>query len=237
MAKIYGLFGAMSGKTADVVMAVRNGVQIVRKYQPIVSNPKSAAQVEARAKLKLISQLSAVMAPYIAFRKQGAVSSRNIFTKKNYGAITYADDTANVNLNAVTLTAGIVALPAIQVTRTTTNVTVQLNQSDTDLDRVVYVAFIRDEGGKMRAYRSLVVSTPGEGSNFAGVLVEAPVSPLHLYVYAYGVRDNTDAAKVIFGNLEVLSATAIAQLITSRSLLESDVTLTQTVFADLPPEP
>ena len=115
MAKIYGLFGSMTGKVADVVMSVRNGEQIARKYQPIVTNPNTPAQVEARAKLKLMSQLSAVMASVIAIPRKGNVSSRNGFVKKNYQSLTYASQQADIALANVQLTDSVVAMPSIVI--------------------------------------------------------------------------------------------------------------------------
>lgn len=58
MAKMYGLTGFLSGKLGNSVMAVSNGLQIVRQYQPIVANPKSAGQLAQRAKGNLVGRLS-----------------------------------------------------------------------------------------------------------------------------------------------------------------------------------
>ena len=49
-----------------------------------------------------------------------------------------------------------------------------------------------------------------------------------IFVLAYGVRDNTEAARVTFGNMEVLTASDIAKLVVSRTLTEADITLTET---------
>ena len=68
-----------SGRVAGSVFAVRYGEVIERAYNPYVSNPKSEAQVEARAKLKLLSQLAAVVAPVLAMPREGAKTSRNKF--------------------------------------------------------------------------------------------------------------------------------------------------------------
>lgn len=229
MAKIYGLFGAMTGKVADAVMCVRNGEQIVRKYQPIVTNPNTAGQIEARAKLKLMSQLSAVMAPYIAIRKEGAVSTRNLFVKANYPLATYSSNEAEIPLRSVTLTRGILSMPVPTVSRTETNISVYLSGvyegRDLGYNRVVYVAFERIEGNKLRYLDSKVVSTPGTQGGYNAVL--AP-SNNNVVVYVYGVRDNTEAARVVFGNISVPSASMVADLIVSRTLRESDVTLSET---------
>lgn len=60
MAKVVGLVGSASGKIGNVVYAVNGGLQIARVYQPVVSNPKSAAQRIQRAKANLIGQISKI---------------------------------------------------------------------------------------------------------------------------------------------------------------------------------
>ncbi len=228
MAKIYGLFGAMNGKVADVVMAVRNGEQIVRKYQPNVANPSTPAQVASRARLKELSQLSAIMALVIAMKREGPVSPRNLFTKVNYRAVNFTDGVASVNLEQIKLTKGVVALPDVILSREDTTLTARLQGSPTlDVNRVVYACFVRDLYNNLRYMGSSVVSTPGTNNtyetSFSGI--SAATSAV---VYAYAVRENSEAARVIFGDTKVDSAEMVAKLVTSSSLTEVDITLTET---------
>lgn len=58
MAKVVGLVGSASGKLGNVVYAVSSGTQIARVYQPVVSNPKSSAQMRQRAKGNLVGRIS-----------------------------------------------------------------------------------------------------------------------------------------------------------------------------------
>ena len=229
MAKIYGLFGAMTGKVADAVMVVRNGEQIVRKYQPVVTNPSTPAQIEVRAKLKMLSQLSAVMAPVIAMRKQGAVSSRNLFTKVNYPAASFAADTAQIELSAVKITKSIVSLPTLQATPSAGSVNIQLTYGDVSISRIVYCCFRKASDNTLRFEGSQVISTPGAQNRFEATF-SLPVGIDYVF-YAYGVRDNTDAARVMFGDLVVVDAETVAKIVTSRTLTETDVTLTETQYA------
>lgn len=60
MSKVVGLIGSASGKLGNIVYAVVNGIQTARVYQPIVSNPKSAAQMLQRAKGNLAGRLSMI---------------------------------------------------------------------------------------------------------------------------------------------------------------------------------
>lgn len=233
MAKIYGLFGSMTGKVADVVMSVRGGEQIVRRYQPSVLNPNTTGQVEARAKLKLISQLSAVMAAYIAIPRRGNISSRNMFVKKNYGIITYADDTASATLTSIQLTDSVVGLPNLIVSagEASNTISVRLYAGVlTGLDRVVYVAFVKQADNKLRLANSIVVSATQADSVFSANLNVGTSEPI--VVYAYGVRDNTEAARVVFGDMQAIPAETVAKLIVSRTLTEADITLTETKAAE-----
>lgn len=224
----------MTGKLADTVMSVRNGEQIARKYQPVVYNPSTPAQVEQRAKLKALSQLSAVVAPVIAFRRQGSVSSRNRFTKKNFVNVSFADDTASVNLLSVDLTGGVVALPALTVTRDLSSMDVALSQDAPSIDRVVYVVVVRNADNKLALGPTTVVEKEATGTFPWELGDNRPSYTLDCFVYAYGIRDNSEAARSKFGDLTSPDGETVAELIVSSSLLESDVTLTETVAASAP---
>lgn len=229
MAKIYGLFGAMTGKLADTVMSVRNGEQIARKYQPVVFNPSTPAQVAQRAKLKLLSQLSAVMAPFIAIRREGPVSSRNLFTKVNFPLASFEGDTADVTLTSVQLTKSVLAFPDLSVTRSEGNVTIQLSTSAV-YSRVVYVIFAKQADNTLRYLTDRVV----EGSSTPSTFPTDAATGANIVVYGYGVRDNSEYARVTFGNMQVVSAETVAKVVTTRVLVESDITLTETKAAELP---
>lgn len=235
MAKIYGLFGTMTGKLADTVMSVRNGEQIARKYQPVVFNPSTPAQIEQRAKLKLMSQLSAVMGPVIAIRKKGSVSSRNLFTKKNFKALSYANGTASVNLTAVQLTSSVVALPRLDLTRESSTLTLAIDTIDKlDVNRVCYAVFRKQTDGKLRLLAAPTVEASDDNYDFS-TTVNMGGQSAEVVVYAYGVRDNSEAARVIFGDMETPMTMDIARLVTTSTLTETDVTLTETVAAESVP--
>lgn len=226
MAKIYGLFGSMQGKVADVVMAVRNGEQIVRKYQPVVSNPKSAAQVASRAKLKLLSQLSACYAPIIAIKRQGSVSSRNMFIKRNYGFSGYADGQAEITLADVQLTNSAVALGGFSVDRTGADMHLELSEDmSNSLDRVVYVVVKKRDGQELIVADSKVVAFSEGAGTFP---TDMPKVTGELVVMAYGIRLNTEAARISFGNLTAPTAQEVARLLVTMTNAETALTFTET---------
>lgn len=216
-----------TGKVAGSVFAVRYGEVIERAYNPIVANPKSANQVSARAKLKLLSQLSAVMGGVIAIPRDGAVSPRNIFVKLNYENVTYSDGNTSIQLDGIKLTRSVLSLPQLGVTRSGENVAVSISgTSQTELNRVVYVVFQKTADNELRFVASQVVSTPG-ANNYFPVTFEG-IADLNIVVYAYGMRDNNERARATFGNLTVPTAETVAKLIVTRELTLDDVTLTET---------
>lgn len=233
MAKIYGINGIVTGKLGSQVFAVKNGTQVVRQYQPVVFNPSTVAQVGARAKLKMMSQLAAVMAPAIAIRKQGSVSKRNLFLQLNYGLASYANNEANINLESIQLTKSVLGMPAIAASRGTGNtVNLSVTGGITGVDRVIYAIFIKQPDLKLRYYRTEVVTTPGSSNLYEK---EIPLSQTIEYViYGYAMRDNTQQAKAIFGSIEVLAGEEFVKLATSSRLTEADVSFTETRAVTLP---
>lgn len=220
---------------ADVVMSVRNGEQIARKYQPVVHNPNTQAQVEARAKLKLMSQLSAVMAPVIAMRRVGSVSSRNMFVKTNYRNTGFSDGKANITLTDVKLTHSIVGFPDIKAVRSGSSVTASfVGHPDVDVSRVVYAMFLKGADDTLR-YVTSAVATEASGNYDWPVSMQLPDTDSVVVIYAYGVRDNTDAARALFGDLTAKPAEQVASLVVTRTLTEVDITLTETKAVESAP--
>lgn len=90
MAIMQGITGKLSGKMGSAVFRVRNGAQVVTQYNPIVKNPDTTGQQEARAKFKLLSQLGAIMESgfgTMAVTKRAGKSAptqRNAFMQLNY---------------------------------------------------------------------------------------------------------------------------------------------------------
>lgn len=231
---MYGFAGALSGKFADSVMVVRNGVQLVRKYQPVVSNPKSPGQVAARAKLKLMSQLSEVMAPVIALQKVGGMSSRNLFVKKNYLLSSYANNMADVTLAAIQLTDSVIPLATFTATRQagqSSIVDLAFPAALPGVNRVIYAAFVKVSGDKLR-YAGSTQVTAETSATFAGSI--NVYSGAEAIIYAYGVRLNSERARVAFGNITTAPAESTAKLIVSSSMSAEDITLTETVGVTVP---
>lgn len=231
MAKFYNN-RVKTGKLAGSVFAVRNGETIERAYQPIVFNPSTEAQVASRAKLKLMSQLSAILGSYVAIPREGLVSPRNMFVKKNYPLATVSGGTASVVLTSLKLTQSALGLSPISVTREASTVSIALSNSNNDLDKVAYLIIQKNADGSLRVFYSRVVDR-GDDPTFP--LNRTVAASASLVVYAYGIRVNSEKARAVFGDYTALTTETVAKLIATRRLVSSDVTLTETVAVESNP--
>lgn len=225
--KLTGITGTGSGKLGSSVFSVTAGEQVVRQYQPVVTNPSTSAQVNVRARLKLISQLSAVMNDVIAIPRQGNVTSRNIFVKDNYDKTFAANGQATVDLSAISLTRGGMQIPAVIAERNEgTAISVALaSKSDQIVSRVVYIMFYRNAAGELQLADSAVVEEAGPNGLFP---YDLAWNEKDVVVYAYGIYDRDAKASAKFGNYGVETGTQVASLVADRIINESDYLLTKT---------
>lgn len=225
--KLHGIGGVGTGKLGSMVYSVRNGQQIVRQYNPIVANPSTAAQVEARSKMKLMSQLAAIVAPVIAINAEGLKSKRNLFISRNYPLAGYVEETAQIDMAGVQLTKSNTAFPDFEVDRSNgTSIAVHLSEDATNLfDRVIYCAVISQADGSLRLWDDVLVTEAGSGGLFPAVL---PYTPNAIAVYGYGIRANNDDAKAAYANLKSGDAGKLAEILTSRNATLAAITISET---------
>ena len=236
MAKIYGLSGRITGRKGDAVFAVRSGEQIVRQYNPIVANPRTAAQVDSRLKLKFSSQLGMVFANYIAMKKNGAQSVRNVFQQVNFPNIEVKDSTngrkAEIDMTDIKLTKSARFMSPVIAEQSEGDVTVHLSGDMTGIfDKVVYVVANITNEGAVRVLGSEVCATPGESGDFELELSRsiAAWSSGPMYVYAYGVTAGTAKGSVKLDEINGDAANNIAQMFSTNEVSEADLILTDTV--------
>ena len=225
--KLHGITGTGSGKLGSSVFSVTAGEQVVRQYQPVVTNPSTENQVNNRARLKLLSQLSAVMADVIAIPRAGALSPRNIFVSDNYPISSAENGAATIDLAKIALTKGGMQIPAVVAERdsdTAINVALAA-KADQLVARVIYIAFYRNNVGELQLLDSAVVETAGAEGTFPYVF---PYMPQDVIVYAYGIFDKNSKATAKFGNYGVENGTQVASLIADRKVSESDFLITKT---------
>lgn len=225
--KLNGIVGTGSGKLGASVFSVNSGKQIVRQYQPVVANPSTTAQVNQRARLKLMSQLAAALAPVIVIPKEGMVSARNRFISRNMDSVIATDGEAQVTYENLQITAGNVGLPAISAERAdgTGAISVHLSIAPSgDVSRVVYALYKKTQG-QMEYVGSRVITTRGENNNFPASF---PATTGDIILFAYGMKDANSKASAKFANYNVASATDIAKLVASRAIATGDYSFTQT---------
>lgn len=216
-----------SGKLGNIVCSTVAGETVARDYNPEVSNPNTESQVEQRAKFKLMSQLSSVMAPVIAIPKEKSQSSRNLFVRKNKGATVYDGIQATINLNRVQLTNGVTNIDTFGCDRSD-HESCYCFYSGIDLvgmAGMVYCIFTKDAAGNLSLFDSAVVTENTERGDWGADL---KYTDAEIVLYAYALIGDGDKAKAAFGNLEAPTAESLAKLLVSSNVAASTIKTTKT---------
>lgn len=225
------IWGKGTGKVGALVFQVNGGEQIVKEKPAKVSNPNTDAQVEQRAKLKLMSQLAAALANVIAFKKQGLVSARNQFVSKNIGLCTYtAEGGAVCDLSKIDLTGGKLPLPNLSISDSGANTSVALSDAAPEsIKRVLYAAFRVTESQKLSFVDSVLVSVAGSERDFQGNLA---ITGGEFIVFGYGIADANANVTTKFDDYLADIDEHEAALLVVRSLSVSANLLTVTKYAE-----
>lgn len=235
MGKVTSLYGKTTGKIGSVVFSTSGGETIAREYNPHVANPNTTAQVNQRARMKLMSQLSTALAPVIAMTKEGLVSKRNKFVKRNFINSQALNGTAQVSYENIQLTEGSLGLPQIL------GGLVDIGDGDTEwqfylasepaanIKRVVWIAFLKTQEGRLQLITSEIISA----SNVKPFLWRPNWTPdqwmgYEVIVYAYGMADTSEKATANYGNLQVSNASDLARLVGTRTISFEDYQFSQT---------
>lgn len=215
------------GKVENLVVSQVSGVTIARAYQPNVANPKTEKQVDQRARLKLASQIAAAMSPVIAIPKNGLVSSRNGFIKKNMDLITALQGTAQMQFAKIQLTNGSIPLPSLKATFSDNGYfSFGLTSDPGDsISRMVYSLFKKDANGQLQFFKSYVTENPTLQKDY--MMGEDGLEG-EVVVYGYGIKDLSTAAKVKFDNYNIASGADVAKLVSTRTMSASDYQFTKT---------
>ena len=215
------------GKLGNIVLSTVAGETIARDYNPEVANPNTTAQVEQRAKFKLMSQLGSVVAPVIAIPKDGMKSKRNLFVKENFGLTSFAGDTASVNLNQIQLTKSNKSFAGIEVTRGAGDAITAKLQADSSasVSKVVYIMLAKQADGSLMLVGQAVASEAGQDGKFAASL---PATAGEIVVYGYTLTESTAKATATFANLKALTAETVAKVIANRELSAGDLSTSKT---------
>lgn len=215
--KLNGILGKGTGKLGSSVFAITGGVQVMREYNPNVSNPNTDAQINQRAKFKLMSQIAADLASVIVIPKDGLVSARNRFVSKNIVLVEAVNGEASVNYVALQLTASDSTFPAVTGSIDEQgNLGVALAKMPAaDVQKVVYCAFAKDDTNQLSLIGTTVIDRSETINNFAATFANAADAYV---VYAYGIKASAIAANPNYDNYVIEGATDIARLVASRSI-------------------
>lgn len=227
MALIHSILGKMNGKLGNVVLSSTGGTVVAREYNPNVSNPNTEKQVDQRAKMKLMSQIAAALAPIIVIPKEGLKSSRNLFIKKNFDATTAQSGVAQVTYENLQITNGNAGLPAVLINRSqSAGVRVNLeSRADGSVSRVVYALYAKTSESTLQYVQSIVVEAAGSDGTFPGSMFYTAGD---IVVFAYGMIDRNGKATAKYSDYNVQNGLDIARLTMARSLSASDYAFTMT---------
>lgn len=210
MAKIYGINGSISGRQGNNVFAVLRGETILRKYQPIVANPNTEAQIEARAKFKEISQFGSIIPAKAVMgmtkiARQKNVTVRNAFTSLNIkdGNVTFSSNAATIDYTKVQFSAGNVQATDISADfEESLEVDMSVKVADAEFHPSLYKALgivFSPALSAIAVSRTLADFThPGTAS----IMVEVPTGWAGATVHAwlYVVKADTEDAAVRYSN-------------------------------------
>ena len=228
------LFGKINGKIGSVVFSTSGGSIVAREYNPNVANPNTMAQINQRARMKLMSQLSASLSPVLAMTKDGLVSKRNKFTKLNFPASYALNGVAQITYENVQITEGNTSLPALIaagiISSDHMNIRVGLSvQPTATINRVVYCLFKKSNEGKLEYIASSIIATREAETIEIWFAADFNTLPIAEYVvFAYGMSDTSERASATYGNLNVVTASDLAKLVATRAISFSDYQFTQT---------
>lgn len=244
MGKVTSLYGKTTGKIGSIVFATSGGMTIAREYNPHVANPSTIPQVNQRARMKLMSQISACLSPVIAMTKDGLVSKRNKFVKLNFDNTYASQGVAQMSYENLQLTEGSVGLPQVVAeayhAAWAGSAVYLATPPAANINRVVYCIFEKTQENRLSLVRSIIVNERTnendrsiyfpESLGFLEIEGEASSAEFsrEYVIYAYGMSDTSERATARYGNLNVQSASDIATLVGNRTISFEDYQFTQT---------
>lgn len=257
MGKIQGIVGGISGKMGNAVFRQRNGETVISQYQPLVKNPNTIGQQNARAAFKLATQLSAIMAPAIG--TMGVINRparpgrnpRNGFVSRNYSLISTTSDptsadkvTANIAMDKVQLTDSNKQFGTIQLGKLPQgSIEVQVFGlpslgSGRISAKIVLVGYETLDTGGRRAYVHSMVDVP-KAENTEGISFNYTFEGLEkgadYTVLTYGMLQlSTGKATVDYNNIHTPSdENFISSIVIDQSLSEGSMEVTNTIGANI----
>lgn len=234
--KLQGFVGKGTGKLGASVWTVRKGVQIVREYTDKVTNPNTPAQIGQRAKFKLLTQLSAVVAGDGMFFRNinPGESMRNAFMRANMPAVTLSPtgDVALLNVGAVVLTDGHTTAPSASFNRTTGTLSVDLSSDAmSDIAGIGYAVITLPEVGRVIGY-SARAEKADKATSITATIVAPPALKNKTNVLVWGYRFADANARARYEDIAASESANVVSLEFERMLRDGLIEPTQTVIAN-----
>lgn len=248
MGKVTSLYGKTTGKIGSIVFSTSGGKTIAREYNPNVSNPSTEAQVNQRARMKMMSQISSALAPVIVMPKDGLVSSRNQFVKKNFNWSMAAGGTAQVSYENLQITNSNRGLPGLTLKTDAAAPAIGiLSKPSADIKSIVYAIFGKNTEGGLDFLGSYIVSAELNPKGYGDLYYELYMGDKsgvpgmddsfyndvwkqfnEILVYAYGISDDKESARAKYGNVNFESGVDVAKLVGTRTIDFSSTLFTMT---------
>lgn len=196
----YGKVGGL------ITYKVGNNVYF-RALQAHVHNPRTEAQTEQRAKIKLCSQISSIFRHFIAIFPSSGKSSRALFQRYLFQNINFNEGQAEKSLRTIDLSHTITNLPSINFEHADyrgMNVIkfFLISEPRQEINRVFYFLFKVIDNSKLmfvNAYLTDTRSTPEIDGYFVWFcpdvrLTDEEVTDTEYFIYAYGMCDLSEQA-------------------------------------------
>ena len=227
MSKSTHLLGKTSGRVGATVFKIVHGQQIVQEYQPKITNPNSVGQQNTRARFKLMSQLSAVMAPLAAFEREKLTSPRNVFVRENFRNTIANDGTAAAALLDFQFAKGTLpGVAAVNINRESEVMQVSVTKPD-GVDVLYVLYFTREKDGSLALYRSAQMYEQSAGSSTYSD--EYLPTPKETFVYVYGAQFKNDAGRTAYNDYIVDNGVEVANLISNHIIGSETTNFSKTV--------
>lgn len=229
------------GKRGGIIYYKVGDTILSREYTPHVANPNTLKQVQQRAKIKLLSQIGALLRPFIAIFPSSGKSSRSIFAQLNYPKITAPSTTAEIDYSSVSLTDS--NRPITQVAKNVDFVPSGVrkliglpDEPSQDIQRVFYYLFTKTDNGKL-VFVDYYLSETRKSARlpyyFCWAVAQFDIdeqgkSTKDYVVFAVGMGDYSELATEYWESLGVPEIGYLGQLIAEGLITSEDFYFTET---------
>lgn len=191
-----------------------NGTILREVVKPI--NPSTEAQVEQRAKFKLMSQVASAFKPVIAMKREGNITPRNMFVKINSPLLSFdsVGKQARINLDELQLTKSAQAVGLqIAYDEDNHNAVATLSAEMPILYGAVFLYVTPTDDGCGVTIKNIVRETVKEAAASISHTFEN-ASFDHL-ILAYGITQDTAGLEVKYGNFEHVDAKTFLRVLSN----------------------